>query len=115
YVKMMWLMLQQDKPEDYVIATGEQYSVREFVARAAEVLGMTITFEGEGVDEVGRDESGRVIVRVDPQYFRPAEVETLLGDASKARQELGWTPETSFDELVREMVESDLEEAKRNG
>ena len=115
YVKMMWLMLQQDKPEDYVIATGEQYSVREFVARAAEVLGMTITFEGEGVDEVGRDESGRVIVRVDPQYFRPAEVETLLGDASKARQELGWTPETSFDELVREMVESDFEEAKRNG
>ena len=115
YVKMMWLMLQQDKPEDYVIATGEQYSVREFVARAAEVLGMSITFEGEGLDEVGRDESGRVIVRVDPQYFRPAEVETLLGDASKARQELGWTPETSFDELVREMVESDLEEAKRNG
>lgn len=115
YVKMMWLMLQQDKPEDYVIATGEQYSVREFVARAAEVLGMTITFEGEGVDEVGRDESGRVIVRVDPQYFRPAEVETLLGDASKARQQLGWEPETSFDELVREMVESDLEEAKRNG
>ncbi|MEQ9241753.1 GDP-mannose 4,6-dehydratase [Roseovarius indicus] len=115
YVKMMWLMLQQDKPEDYVIATGEQYSVREFVARAAEVLGMTITFEGEGLDEVGRDESGRVIVRVDPQYFRPAEVETLLGDASKARQQLGWTPETSFDELVREMVESDLEEAKRNG
>ena len=115
YVKMMWLMLQQDKPEDYVIATGEQYSVREFVARAAEVLGMTITFEGEGLDEVGRDESGRVVVRVDPQYFRPAEVETLLGDASKARQELGWTPETSFDELVREMVESDLEEAKRNG
>ena len=115
YVKMMWLMLQQDKPEDYVIATGEQYSVREFVARAAEVLGMSITFEGEGVDEVGRDESGRVIVRVDPQYFRPAEGETLLGDASKARQELGWTPETSFDELVREMVESDLEEAKRNG
>uniref|UniRef100_UPI003B517FE3 GDP-mannose 4,6-dehydratase n=1 Tax=Roseovarius indicus TaxID=540747 RepID=UPI003B517FE3 len=115
YVKMMWLMLQQDKPEDYVIATGEQYSVREFVARAAEVLGMTITFEGEGVDEVGRDESGRVIVRVDPQYFRPAEVETLLGDASKARLQLGWTPETSFDELVREMVESDLEEAKRNG
>ncbi|MEQ9675026.1 MAG: GDP-mannose 4,6-dehydratase [Roseovarius indicus] len=115
YVKMMWLMLQQDKPEDYVIATGEQYSVREFVARAAEVLGMTITFEGEGVDEVGRDESGRVIVRVDPQYFRPAEVETLLGDASKARQELGWTPETSFDELVREMVESDMEDAKRKG
>lgn len=115
YVKMMWLMLQQERPEDYVIATGQQYSVREFVARAAEVLGMSITFEGAGVDEVGRDETGRVIVRVDPQYFRPAEVETLLGDASKARQQLGWTPETSFDALVREMVESDLEEARRDG
>jgi len=115
YVRMMWLMLQQERPEDYVIATGQQYSVREFVARAAEVLGMTIRFEGGGLDEVGRDESGRVIVRVDPQYFRPAEVETLLGDASKARQELGWEPETGFDALVREMVESDLQEARRHG
>ncbi len=112
YVKMMWLMLQQDTPEDYVIATGQQYSVREFVSRAAEVLGMSITFEGEGVDEVGRDETGRVIVRVDPQYFRPAEVETLLGDASKARQKLGWVPETPFETLVEEMALSDLEEAK---
>jgi len=112
YVRMMWLMLQQDRPEDYVIATGQQYSVREFVARAAEVLSMTVTFEGEGVNEVGRDADGRVIVRVDPQYFRPAEVETLLGDASKARQQLGWEPETDFDTLVREMALSDLAEAE---
>ena len=111
YVKMMHLMLQQDKPEDYVIATGQQYSVREFVKRAADVLGMSVTFEGEGVDEVGRDETGRVIVRVDPAYFRPAEVETLLGDASKARQQLGWTPETPFETLVEEMALSDFEEA----
>lgn len=112
YVRMMWLMLQQDRPEDYVIATGQQYSVREFVARAAEVLDMTVTFEGEGVNEVGRDADGRVIVRVDPQYFRPAEVETLLGDASKARQQLGWEPETDFDTLVREMALSDMAEAE---
>jgi len=111
YVKMMHMMLQQDKPEDYVIATGQQYSVREFVKLAAEVLGMSVTFEGEGVDEVGRDETGRVIVRVDPAYFRPAEVETLLGDASKARQQLGWTPETPFETLVQEMALSDFEEA----
>ena len=115
YVKMMWLMLQQDAPEDFVIATGQQYSVREFVSRAAEALEMVVTFEGEGVDEIARDASGQVIVRVDPQYFRPAEVETLLGDASKARQKLGWTADTSFEALVREMVESDLEEARRHG
>ncbi|WP_397543789.1 GDP-mannose 4,6-dehydratase [Roseovarius salis] len=114
YVRMMWLMLQQEAPEDYVIATGQQYSVREFVSRAAEVLDMSVTFEGDGLNEIGRDAGGRVIVRVDPQYFRPAEVETLLGDASKAQQQLGWTPETSFDDLVREMVESDLEEARRH-
>ncbi|MEL7256797.1 MAG: GDP-mannose 4,6-dehydratase [Pseudomonadota bacterium] len=112
YVKMMWLMLQQDCPEDYVIATGRQYSVREFVQRAAAVLDMKVSFEGEGVDEVGRDETGKIIVRVDPTYFRPAEVETLLGDASKARQQLGWEPETSFEALVEEMALSDLEEAK---
>ncbi|WP_135504358.1 GDP-mannose 4,6-dehydratase [Roseovarius aestuariivivens] len=111
YVKMMWLMLQQDSPEDYVIATGQQYSVRDFVQRAAEVLGMSITFEDEGPDEVGRDAEGRVIVRVDPMYFRPAEVETLLGDASKAREKLGWQPETSFETLVKEMALSDFEEA----
>ncbi len=115
YVQMMWLMLQQDKPEDYVIATGQQYSVRDFVARAAEALEMKLTFEGTGADEVARDETGRVVVRVDPQYFRPAEVETLLGDASKAREQLGWEPETSFDQLVDEMVKSDLEEARRYG
>ncbi|WP_120499686.1 GDP-mannose 4,6-dehydratase [Roseovarius sp. EL26] len=115
YVQMMWLMLQQDTPEDFVIATGQQYSVREFVTRAAEGLDMKLTFEGEGLDEVARDETGRVVVKVDPQYFRPAEVETLLGDASKAREKLGWTPETPFEELVREMVESDLAEAKRFG
>ncbi|MDF1668515.1 MAG: GDP-mannose 4,6-dehydratase [Roseovarius sp.] len=112
YVQMMWLMLQQDTPEDYVIATGQQYSVREFVNRAAEKLGMTLRFEGSGVDEVARDDAGVVRVRVDPQYFRPAEVETLLGDASKARQKLGWEPETSFEALVDEMVTSDLAEAE---
>ncbi len=112
YVQMMWLMLQQERPEDYVIATGQQYSVREFVARAAEVLDLSLTFEGDGVNEVARDTDGRVVIRVDPQYFRPAEVETLLGDASKARQKLGWEPETGFDALVSEMVTSDLAEAR---
>ena len=112
YVQMMWLMLQQERAEDYVIATGQQYSVREFVARAASKLGMELSFEGTGVDEVAKDADGRVIVRVDPQYFRPAEVETLLGDASKARQQLGWEPETSFEALVDEMVASDLAEAE---
>ncbi len=111
YVQMMHLMLQQERPEDYVIATGQQYSVRDFVTRAADVLGMTVTFEGTGLDEVGRDAEGRVIVRVDPGYFRPAEVETLLGDASEARQQLGWQPETSFDTLVEEMALADFEEA----
>ena len=115
YVRMMWMMLQQETPEDYVIATGQQYSVREFVHRAAEVLDMPLTFEGEGVDEVARDADGKVVVRVDPAYFRPAEVETLLGDASKARQKLGWEPEISFEELVTDMVQSDLEQAKRHG
>lgn len=115
YVEMMWLMLQQDKPEDFVIATGEQYSVRDFVKGAAEVLDMKITFEGEGVNEVGRDETGRAIVVVDPQYFRPAEVETLLGDATKAHEKLGWKRRTSFDDLVREMALADLEEARRYG
>ena len=114
YVEMMWLMLQQDTPEDFVIATGQQYSVRDFVGRAAAELGMDLTFEGEGLDEVGRDSDGRVVVRVDPQYFRPAEVETLLGDATKARTKLGWEPRTSFETLVKEMVEADLAEAKRD-
>lgn len=112
YVEMQWLMLQQDEPEDFVIATGVQYSVRDFVKAAADALGMIVTFEGEGVDEIGRDETGRVIVAVDPRYFRPTEVETLLGDASKAHQKLGWRPQTPFAELVREMAEADLEEAR---
>ena len=112
FVKMMWLMLQQEHPEDYVIATGRQYSVREFVIKAARVLGMKIAFEGKGLDEVGRDESGRVIVRVDPNYFRPTEVDTLLGDPSKARMQLGWEPETTFEEMIEEMALSDLNKVK---
>ncbi|MEP3438039.1 MAG: GDP-mannose 4,6-dehydratase [Hoeflea sp.] len=115
YVEMQWLMLQQDEPDDFVIATGVQYSVRDFVLAAADALDMTINFEGEGVDEVGRDPSGKVIVKVDPRYFRPTEVETLLGDASKAKQKLGWTPQTSFADLVAEMAEADLNEAKKHG
>ena len=113
YVEMMWLMLQQETAEDFVIATGEQYSVRDFVRRAADVLEMPLTFEGEGLDEVAKDGSGRVVVKVNPTYFRPAEVETLLGDAAKARDKLGWTPKTSFDDLVREMAEADFSEAKQ--
>jgi GDPmannose 4,6-dehydratase len=115
YVEMMWLMLQQDAAEDFVIATGQQVSVREFVRRAGACLGLDITFEGTGLEEVGRDASGRAIVRVDPRYFRPAEVETLLGDATRARERLGWQPRTGLDAMVREMVEADLEEARRHG
>jgi GDPmannose 4,6-dehydratase len=112
YVRMQWLILQHDKPDDWVIATGEQHSVREFVVRCAEHLDMKITWEGTGVDEVGRDNEGRVIVAVDPAYFRPTEVETLLGDPGKAKEKLGWVPETSFAELVREMSLSDLQLAE---
>jgi GDPmannose 4,6-dehydratase len=112
YVEMMWLMLQQDTPDDYVIATGVQHSVRDFVRAAAQALQMPLTFEGEGVGEVARDAEGRVVVAVDPRYFRPAEVETLLGDAAKARERLGWTPRVSFDELVSEMVAADLRAAE---
>ena len=114
YVEMQWLMLQQEQPEDFVIATGVQYSVRDFVNSAAKELGMTIRWEGEGVDEKGYDENGKCIVAVDPRYFRPTEVETLLGDSSKAKEKLGWEPETSFDELVKEMIQSDLQDAKRD-
>jgi len=114
YVEMMWLMLQQDQPQDYVIATGQQYSVRDFVERAAAHLGIRLQWKGEGVDEQGLDTEGRVIVAVDPRYFRPAEVETLLGDASKAHRDLGWKPRTSFAELVSEMVTEDLKEAERD-
>jgi GDPmannose 4,6-dehydratase len=114
YVEMQWLMLQQDRPEDYVIATGAQYSVRQFVDAAAAALGMQISWSGQGLDEIGTDEQGRVIVRVDPRYFRPTEVETLLGDPSRAREELGWTPRTSFADMVAEMVQEDLTAAKRD-
>ncbi|WP_263415271.1 GDP-mannose 4,6-dehydratase [Terriglobus albidus] len=114
YVEMQWRMLQQDRPQDFVIATGVQYSVREFIKRCAERLGMDLTFQGEGVDEVGINEKGDIVVAVDPRYFRPTEVETLLGDATKAKQVLGWVPTTSFDQLVAEMVDADLEAAERD-
>ncbi len=115
YVQMQWLMLQQDKPEDYVIATGQQHSVREFLEIAAKRAGIAVRWQGTGVDEKGYDAaSGKCIVEVDPRYFRPAEVETLLGDASKARRNLGWSPATSFDDLVTEMMEEDLKSAQRD-
>ncbi len=123
YVEAQWLILQQDAPDDYVIATGTQYSVRDFVQAAGRHLGIAIAFEGTGVDEVGRVtevtgdhrvQPGQTIVRVDPRYFRPTEVETLLGDASKARQRLGWVPKTGFDELVREMIAADHAAARRD-
>ena len=128
YVEMQWLMLQQDKAEDFVIATGVQYSVRQFVEFAAKELGVTVTFEGEGEAEVGRVTKveavngevlasckvGDVIVKVDPRYYRPTEVETLLGDPAKAKAKLGWTPKTTLAELVREMVMSDYTSAKRD-
>ena len=114
YVEMQWLMLQQDEPKDYVIATGEQHSVREFTTIAAKHLGIELKWEGEGVDEKAFDQNGRHIVSIDPRFFRPAEVETLLGDATKARKELGWVPTTTFEELVEEMVVDDLKSAERD-
>jgi len=115
YVLAQWLMLQQEIPEDFVIASGEQHSVREFLVRAAAHVGMDIQWQGAGADEVGIDgRSGRTVVRVDRRYFRPAEVETLLGDASKARAKLGWRPTASFDELVTEMMQTDIEIARRD-
>ncbi len=124
YVAMQWLMLQQHKPVDYVIATGEQYSVRDFVKWSAEAVGLVLNFEGEGINEIGVVEQvigdlapfvskGDVVIRVNPRYFRPAEVETLLGDPSKAMQDLGWKPETTAREMCDEMVISDLQTAKR--
>jgi GDPmannose 4,6-dehydratase len=115
YVEAQWLMLQQERPQDYVIATGQQHSVRDFVEKTASCLGMRIEWRGTGAEEAGIDrKTGRTVVRIDPRYFRPAEVDTLLGDASRARAELGWRPRTNFDELVREMVESDLGLARRD-
>ncbi len=126
YVEMQWLMLQQEKPEDFVIASGEQHSVRDFVNVASAELGIRLRWEGQGVDEVGivdeivassidpKVKVGDTVVKVDPRYFRPTEVETLLGDPRNAKEKLGWTPKISFKELVEEMVQSDLEEAKRD-
>ena len=120
YVEMQWLMLQQEQAEDFVIATGAQYSVRDFVDTAARELGMNIRWQGSGVDETGTLESrlpsqqSQVIVRIDPRYFRPTEVETLLGDATKAREKLGWIPKITFHELVTEMVREDLKSAERD-
>jgi GDPmannose 4,6-dehydratase len=114
YVEMQWLMLQQVEPRDYVIATGEQHSVREFVELTAKYLEMDITWAGTGAEEKGLDKNGNVIVSVDPRYYRPTEVETLLGDASKAKRELGWSPRIPFRELVKEMVEEDLKAAERD-
>ena len=114
YVRMQWMMLQQDKPDDFVISTGIQFSVRDFVNKTCEALEINISWEGEGKDEKGFDETGRCIVEVDPKYFRPAEVETLLGDFSKAKDILKWEPSISFEDLVYEMAESDLEIASLN-
>jgi GDPmannose 4,6-dehydratase len=114
FVEAQWLMLQQEKPEDFVIATGEQHSVRDFVEVAAEELGMRISWRGEGENTKGYDQKGRCIVAVDARYFRPAEVDTLLGDPTKAKEKLGWSPKVSFRELVSEMVREDLKDAERD-
>jgi GDPmannose 4,6-dehydratase len=115
YVRAQWLMLQQAEPEDFVIASGQQYSVREFVHHAAAALGLNLEWHGSGVDEYAVDvNNGNTIIRIDPRYFRPAEVETLLGDATKAREKLGWEPEITFEELVRDMVDTDYRLAERD-
>ncbi len=124
YVRMQWMMLQQETPDDFVIATGVQFSVRQFIAWSAAELGITLKFEGNGIDEIATVlsivgdkapglEVGRVIVRIDPRYFRPTEVETLLGDPTKAKEKLGWVPEITVKEMCKEMVESDLSQAKK--
>ena len=114
YVEVMWMMLQQQKPEDFVVATGQQFSVRDFVVESCRILDIPIVWEGDGIQETGVDsKSGQTIVAIEPRYFRPTEVDSLLGDASKARERLGWEPRISFQELVREMVEADLELAKK--
>jgi len=125
YVRMQWLMLQQEQPEDFVIATGVQYSVRQFIEKTAAALGMQLRWEGDGVNEVaywlnrhslesGNPETNQVIFRIDPRYFRPTEVETLLGDPSKAKEKLGWVPEITLDKMIQEMVASDLADAKKH-
>jgi GDPmannose 4,6-dehydratase len=125
YVRMQWMMLQQEQAEDFVIATGVQYSVRQFIEWSANELGITVRFEGHGVDEVAivdeieADKApalkvGQTIIKIDPRYFRPTEVETLLGDPSKAKVKLGWTPEITVQQMCKEMVESDLQKAKRH-
>jgi GDPmannose 4,6-dehydratase len=118
YVEMQWLMMQQEHPEDFVIATGEQYSVREFVAIAARELDMFISWKGEGIEEIGTiqsvDDESKTIIKIDARHFRPTEVETLLGDASKAREKLGWKAKISFAELVKEMVMFDMREAEKD-
>jgi len=113
YVEMQWLMLQQEKPEDFVIATGIQYSVREFIEHASRELEIDLRWEGDGINEKGFNQYGKCIVAVDPRYFRPAEVETLLGDPSKARNKLGWIPRITFNDLVKEMAKEDLKNAMR--
>lgn len=113
YVEVQWLMLQQDEPEDYVIASGKQYSVRDFVNSVANELGMKLSWKGKGVDEKATDENGHCVVQVDPRYFRPTEVETLLGDATKAKTQLGWEPKISFEELVKEMAQEDFKDAEQ--
>lgn len=114
YIRMQWMILQQDTPDDYVIASGEQHSVREFVEATAKVLDMKIRWDGKASDEKGYDEKGRCIVAISNRYFRPAEVDSLIGDASKAKQKLGWKPDVSFEQLVKEMALSDFELAKRD-
>ena len=114
YVEAQWLMLQQERPEDFVIASGIQYSVREFIEISAEFLGIKIEWDGKGVNEIGFDQNGKEIIRVDSNYYRPAEVDSLLGDASKARQKLNWIPKISFKELVKEMTIADFELAKKD-
>ncbi|OGL88748.1 GDP-mannose 4,6-dehydratase [Candidatus Uhrbacteria bacterium RIFCSPLOWO2_02_FULL_49_11] len=115
YAEAMWLMLQQNTPDDYVIATGESHSVREFATRAAQLVGYNLKWQGEGPQEKGIDaKSGKVLVEIDPRYFRPSEVDTLLGDATKAREKLGWTPHTTFDELVRIMLDAEFREMGKN-
>ena len=113
FIEMQWLMLQQNKPDDFVIATGKQYSVRDFINVAAKILNLKIRWEGSGLEEKGYDQNDKIIIRIDPRYFRPTEVETLLGDASKAKRILGWQPKIAFEDLVKEMVSVDLKNTEK--